>query len=496
LGSGPFTLESDETLVNSVDDTVEVKSNDEVTTFRVEGFEAKDAILTLASDDGDDTNDVMNMKMDTADLFSMGIGSAYTTTMDVNGDWVFGGTTPRIALGDAGAEDAGLVFDGNAQDFFMMLDDTADKLVIGLGQSAGTTNRMAFNSADLNVVMGDATAADVLMVFDGNAQDFHIGMDDSSDKMVVGLGSAAGTTERLTFNSADLSILVGDATGADVGFIFDGNAQDFHIGIDDTADDLVIGSGSVYGTTPAISIDENQVVTISQDPIFAGTTPLVTVGDAGAEDAAVLFDGNAQDFHIGLDDTADKLVIGLGSVLGTTERLTFNSADLNVILGDATAADAGLIFDGNAQDYNISIDDTADDLVIGLGSAAGTTDAIRIDENQDTTIVQNLLLLQALGIGAAATFTDSDATPDVSDNSNFETNTSAVTITDFDGAGIFEGQVIVVVSKGAITYDVTTSGIVGGSTDIITAAGDVTTFMYDGADWLVVSRVDLSDDLN
>ena len=49
---------------------------------------------------------------------------------------------------------------------------------------------------------------------------------------------------------------------------------------------------------------------------------------------------------------------------------------------------------------------------------------------------------------------------------------------------------------GAITYDVTSSGIVGGSTDIITAAGDVTTFVYDGTDWYVVARMDLSDDLN
>jgi hypothetical protein len=167
-----------------------------------------------------------------------------------------------------------------------------------------------------------------------------------------------------------------------------------------------------------------------------------------------------------------------------------------LVLGDGTAADFELNYDGNAQDYNISLDDSSDDLVIGLGVVPGTTDAIRVDENQDVTIVQNLLPLSAVGIGAAATFTDSDATPDVSDGSNFETNTSAVTITDFDGAGIFEGQLLYVVSKGAITYDVTSSGIVGGSTDIITAAGDVTVFFYDGADWLVSSRIDLSDDLN
>jgi hypothetical protein len=105
-------------------------------------------------------------------------------------------------------------------------------------------------------------------------------------------------------------------------------------------------------------------------------------------------------------------------------------------------------------------------------------------------------LLVKASMGAAATFTDLDATPSVAAGVNFETGTSAVTITDFDGTGIYEGQVIVVISKGAITYDVTSSGLIGGTTDIITASGDVTMFMYDGADWYVISRVDASDNLN
>ena len=44
-------------------------------------------------------------------------------------------------------------------------------------------------------------------------------------------------------------------------FVFDGNAQDFHVGLDDSADDLVIGVG-ILGTTGVISvIDENGHVT-------------------------------------------------------------------------------------------------------------------------------------------------------------------------------------------------------------------------------------------
>tara|TARA_R100000458_G_C8235045_1_gene215642 strand:+ start:75 stop:1103 length:1029 start_codon:yes stop_codon:yes gene_type:complete len=52
-----------------------------------------------------------------------------------------------------------------------------------------------------------------------------------------------------------------------------------------------------------------------------GTTPTLTIGDAGAEDTKIVFDGNAQDFYVGLDDTADDLVIGLGSAVGTTPAI-------------------------------------------------------------------------------------------------------------------------------------------------------------------------------
>ena len=55
---------------------------------------------------------------------------------------------------------------------------------------------------------------------------------------------------------------------------------------------------------------------------ISGTTPTLTIGDAGAEDTKIVFDGNAQDFYIGLDDSADDLVIGKGSTVGTTSAIS------------------------------------------------------------------------------------------------------------------------------------------------------------------------------
>ena len=68
--------------------------------------------------------------------------------------------------------------------------------------------------------------------------------------------------------------------------------------------------------------------TFSGNTTVAGTgtfTGDVTIGDASAADKKILFDGNAVDYHIGLDDSADSLIIGKGSALGTTTSMAFNS---------------------------------------------------------------------------------------------------------------------------------------------------------------------------
>jgi hypothetical protein len=173
----------------------------------------------------------------------------------------------------------------------------------------------------------------------------------------------SGTTPTLT---------IGDAGAEDTKIVFDGNAQDFHIGLDDSVDDLVIGKGSALGTTPAIAITEDLLVTTHGGITMAGATPTLTIGDAGAEDAKIVFDGNAQDFHIGLDDSADDLVIGKGSALGTTPAL---SIDENLIITQVTSMVKPIV-------------------------TLVATDAITIAEHAGRT-----LLMGEVGGNAAATFT-------------------------------------------------------------------------------------------
>jgi len=85
------------------------------------------------------------------------------------------------------------------------------------------------------------------------------------------------------------SLTVGSAVAEDTKVVFDGNAQDYHIGLDDSVDDLVIGKGSALGTTANIVIDENGHVTKPlQTYVYASLSSDQTI-DADDSDAKVTF---------------------------------------------------------------------------------------------------------------------------------------------------------------------------------------------------------------
>jgi len=169
----------------------------------------------------------------------------------IAGDVKITGTTPLLTIGDAGAEDTTILFDGNAKDFYIALDDSADKLVVGEGSTVGTNSILTIT--DDTVTLGDGAAVDTSIVFDGNAKDFYVALDDSADKLLIGEGSTVGTNPILTLT--DDTVTVGDGAAVDTYLNFDGNAVDYRIGLDDGTDKLEIGAGVAHGTTAAIAID-------------------------------------------------------------------------------------------------------------------------------------------------------------------------------------------------------------------------------------------------
>ena len=155
----------------------------------------------------------------------------------------------------------------------------AASLYVSGAPSEGSSNYALWVDAgnvkfDADLTLGAGAEADVKIVYDGNAKDFYVGLDDSADKLVVGVGSTVGTNAIMTLD--DDAVTIGDGAAVDTKIVFDGNAQDYYIGLDDSADDLVIGLGSAVGTTPAISIDENQVTTFGKAAVGATQTASIT----------------------------------------------------------------------------------------------------------------------------------------------------------------------------------------------------------------------------
>ena len=136
---------------------------------------------------------------------------------------------------------------------------------------------------------------------------------------------------------------------------------------------------------------------ISGDVSLIGTTPTFTIGDAGAEDATLVFDGNAQDFYIALDDSADDLVIGLGSAVGTTPAISINE-DRDVTISDG------------AIDFDIASHDTSNGLKLGGTLVTSTAAELNILDGVGSTAAElNYSDLATLGTTAASKVFTADA---------------------------------------------------------------------------------------
>ena len=151
----------------------------------------------------------------------------------------------------------------------------------GTGLTLNSTNKLTFGDAASFIHQ----SADGVLTVDGeatidlNASTAVLVSHDlklNSDGAILGFGVDNEVTLTHVHNAGLIlggtapSLTIGDAGAEDTKLVFDGNAQDFYVGLDDSADDLVIGLGSAVGTTPALSIDENLLVTVSDDVFVTG----------------------------------------------------------------------------------------------------------------------------------------------------------------------------------------------------------------------------------
>ena len=245
---------------------------------------------------------------------------------------------------------------------------------------------------------------------------------------------------------------------------------------------------------------------ISGDVSLMGTTPTFTIGDAGEEDAALVFDGNAQDFYIALDDSSDDLVIGVGNTVGTTPAISINS-DRDVTISDG------------AIDFDIASHDTSNGLKLGGTLVTSTaTEINKLDGATVTTAEINYSDLATLGTTAASKVFTADA-------NNLTAISGAVVLTEdtltFDATQDWDvraSPVAKVTLTANVTFDAPTNPTTGQYIAIVciqdgtgsrtiswnavfefkddtaptatttASKGDMFTFRYNGSKWLEVGR--------
>ena len=133
------------------------------------------------------------------------------------------------------------------------------------------------------------------------------------------------------------------------------------------------------------------VVDVTADGEQGGLSFLVAEND-GALTEGLAIDGLSSDGNITVDVTTHDGAAG-GLMLGGT-LVTSTAAELNLVdgtaagtvlaskaviydsgggikIGDASTNDRGILFDGNAVDFSINIDDSADSLTFAVGSTSG-----------------------------------------------------------------------------------------------------------------------------
>ena len=95
-----------------------------------------------------------------ADTAHLSGTQTFTGAKTFSEDVIISGTTPKLTIGDGDAEDTMLAFDGNAADYRIGVQDSTDTLEIGKGLSHGTTAVIKIDSATNCQVMHNSAVAD------------------------------------------------------------------------------------------------------------------------------------------------------------------------------------------------------------------------------------------------------------------------------------------------------------------------------------------------
>lgn len=174
--TGSITMQSGEVISNVSDDIVQVASNDEHTTLSILGFEAKDAVLFLYPDQGDDD----------ADKFSIKANAANVLSFNNNGTAFLSFTSAGVATMTGSLSGDG----GDALSGFLQSQVASTSVAIVASQCGKT---FVSNSADVMVLPEASTVLGCRLTFIcGTADDFDIDPADGTDQ-ILPITASGGT---------------------------------------------------------------------------------------------------------------------------------------------------------------------------------------------------------------------------------------------------------------------------------------------------------------
>ena len=438
---------------------------------------------------------------------------AYLGTSSLEFSDLFLADAAVISLGDGGAD----VTLTHVADTGVLLNSTNQ---IQFGDSA---SYIAQSSDGVLRIDGEAT-------IDLNASTAVLISNDlklDNDAAVLGFGVDNDVT--LT-HYADNGVLVNSTRKI---YFEDGSNYDQYIGSAGSGITAIAAPAEIDLTATAIDINgtlnvsglqtvQTGIVPDANDGAYLGTTALgfsdlfmadgsvLNMGDGGADvtlthvaDTGVqvndtnkfMFYDTALSIGASADGALDLVSDGSVNVTAGAAGLLVKGTTPKLTIGDAGAEDTFIVFDGNAQDYRIGLDDGTDKIEWGIGAVHGTTTAMTLGVNASVPVVQTTSAFAMAGTsGTFVTLGATDTSPSVKDGNLFKTHASTQTLVDFDDG--VAGQQICVISTAAVTYDASATELKCGSTDIVTASGDVTWWTYDGEFWYLFGFLDQSDDLS
>tara|TARA_R100000152_G_C6781875_1_gene217450 strand:- start:102 stop:1478 length:1377 start_codon:yes stop_codon:yes gene_type:complete len=242
-----------------------------------------------------------------------------------------------------------------------------------------------------------------------------------------------GTHQLAKIASGSATMTIGSGVAEDTFLVFDGNAADWRIGIDDSADELEIGVGGAHDTTPAIIIDTSANVTVSTDLTVAGGD--ITYGNGQNATASV-----AATAH---NVAGKNLTITAGpTTAGTTNNIAGGSLTLQAGQGKGSGAGGDIIFQtANAGGSGSSLNSLATALTISDDLSSTFTGHVVFAESTSVKCGSNAILSDSSGTMTLSNIDALDATTEATIESAIDTLSNLASIGTIT-TGVWNGTAI------------------------------------------------------